>query len=443
MKKILKICLLITLFLPSLSYTQKTTYQLPEDQIKQFVQAIAVIKHYYIKKTTDKTLFSNAIRGMVSHLDPHSSYLDEDDLKELQTAVSGKFVGIGVELTTDGEMLKVISPLEGTPAAQAGIKANDLIIKVNSKLVQNMSLREAISHIKGKRGTKVKLTILRKNEKKPLKLTVTRNTIKLVTVKKKLLENNYGYIRITFFQGAVQQALKSAIQQLFKESNGTLSGLILDLRNNPGGLLKAGAQVANTFLDAKHLHQYHNVIVSTKERTKGNSIKLQATEGDIIPNVPLVVIINGGSASASEIVAGALQDYKRAVIIGTRSFGKGSVQTVLPISNYTAIKLTTALYHTPSGRVIQAQGILPDVTVPELTVSKHDIQGLLNIDESDYQNHLNSKNKINIEKRNLLIKLHKKEFELAKQDYQLYEALTILKSIHSLKYYENKQFFKT
>lgn len=419
------------------SFAQQSIKQLPANQVKRFVRAIAVIKHYYIKDISDKKLFSNAIKGMVSNLDPHSSFLNENDLRELQTAVSGKFVGIGVELTTEGGALKVISPLQGTPAQHAGIKANDLIIKVDGKLVQNMTLREAVNHIKGPRGTKVTLTILRKGEQKPLNITIVRNVIKLVTVKSKMLENGYGYVSIAFFQGPVDRALRNAVSTLIKKSNEKMKGLVLDLRNNPGGLLDASAKVADTFLDSNRLKKYNDVIVYTKGRIKGSEIKLRATPGDMIAGVPMILMINGGSASASEIVAGALQDYKRAVVIGTRSFGKGSVQTVLPIGNNSAIKLTTALYYTPSGRVIQAEGILPDVAIPDLTVSEKNIKGLLDIDESNYRNHLTNKNKSNIAKLKALKKLRKKELALAKEDYQLYEALMILKGMHTVKNYDS------
>lgn len=415
------------------SFAQQSVNELPRQQVKRFVNAISVIKHYYIKDVPDNKLFSNAIKGMVSNLDPHSAFLDQEALKELQTAVSGKFVGIGVELTTDGGALKVISPLDGMPAQRAGIKANDLIIKVNGKLVQNMTLREAVNNIKGEKGTKVVLTVLRKGEKKPLTFTVVRDTIKLETVKSKVLENGYGYIRITFFQGPVDRALRNQINKLISKSGGKLKGLVLDLRNNPGGLLDVSAKVADTFLDSNRLKKYNDTIVYTKGRIKGSDMRLKARAGDMIPGVPLIVLINGGSASASEIVTGALQDYKRAVVMGTRSFGKGSVQTVLPIGDDSAIKLTTALYYTPAGRVIQAEGIQPDVVVPELSVSEKDIKGLLDIDESNYRNHLINKNKSDKAQLEALKAQRKKEIELAKEDYQLYEALMLLKGMYAIK----------
>lgn len=406
---------------------------LPHAQIKRFTKAIAIIKKYYIKNVDDTQLFNKAIRGMVSNLDPHSSFLDANDLKDLKTAVSGEFVGIGVELTTQRGALKVISPLEGTPAFRAGIKANDLIIKIDGKLVQNMTLQEAINRIKGKRGTDVLLTIIRKGIDKPLDITVTRDVIKLVSIKSKMLENDYGYVRITFFQGPVDRLLDKAVHRLLKEANGRLKGLVLDLRNNPGGLLDESAKVADTFLDSHKLHKYNNLIVYTQGRLPGSDIKFRIHPGDLLEGIPLVVLINGGSASASEIVAGALQDYKRAVVMGTPSFGKGSVQTVFPIDKENAIKLTTALYHTPSGRVIQARGIQPDVMIPELTISDKKITGLLDIDESDFQNHLSAEDNKNEQARLEILKQQRAaELKLAKEDYQLYEALMMLKGMNAV-----------
>lgn len=415
-------------------HLQKAASPLPREDVQRFVKAIAVIKHYYIKAVKDDTLFNDAIRGMVTRLDPHSAFLDASELKDLRTAVSGKFVGIGIELTTHNGALKVISPLEDTPADRAGIKANDMIIKINGKMVRDLTLREAVNHIKGKKGTPVKLTILRKGLDKPLILTITRDTINIKTVKSKLYENNYGYVRITFFQGPVEQLLRDAIQKMQTESNQKLKGLILDLRNNPGGLLGASAKVADTFLDSNKIKRFNDLIVYTKGRIQGSTIQFRMTPGDMIHGAPMVVLINGGSASASEIVAGALQDYQRGVIMGTRSFGKGSVQTVIPLGDDSAIKLTTALYHTPNGSVIQTKGIQPNVVVPELNVSEKDIKGLLDIDESDYINALNNEG----EKKtfqDILGKLReqrKAELKLAKEDYQLYEALMMLKGISAV-----------
>lgn len=406
--------------------------QLPQDEVQRFVNAISIIKRYYITDPSDKTLFDNAIKGMVENLDPHSSYLDADDLKDLETAVSGEFVGIGVELTSQEGVLKVISPVEGSPADRAGLKPGDIIIKIDNKIVQNMSLREAVNRIKGKKGTKVQLTILRKGGDKPLNISIKRETIKMDTLKKKMLDDHYAYIRLTFFQGPVDTDLVKAIKDL--QAKYQLSGIILDLRNNPGGLLEVSARVADTFLDIDKTKKYNNLIVYTKGRIPGSDMEIKATGHDITNGLPMVVLINNGSASASEIVAGALQDYHRAIIMGTVSFGKGSVQTVLPLDD-SAIKLTTALYHTPSGRIIQAKGIQPDVVVPALQVNDSNLGNFLNVDEEDYQNHLanSSDSEANVQNG---MKQNQKEMNaeaaLAKDDYQLFAAYMMLKGLSSV-----------
>jgi len=416
------------------SQIDNTSIKLPREQVQEFVKSIAIIKHYYIREVPDKKLFENAIKGMVSELDPHSSFLTADDLKELKTAVSGQFVGIGIELTTHEGALKVISPLEGTPADRAGIKAGDLIIKINGKIVRHMNLREAVNHIKGKKGTEVELTILRKGLDKPLDLKVTRDTINIKTVKHELFENKYGYVRITFFQGPVEELLQKAIKEMESKSNQKLAGLILDLRNNPGGLLAASAKVADTFLNSEKIHKYNDLLVYTEGRIPGSTIKFHMTPGDMTHGIPLVVLINGGSASASEIVAGALQDYRRAVVMGSRSFGKGSVQTVIPLTDDSALKLTTALYHTPSGRAIQAKGIQPNVSIPELEVTAKDIKGLVDIDESNYSNVIEGvgDKQAYIDYLEKMRKQRKEELKLAKKDYQLYEALMMVKGMASV-----------
>ena len=406
--------------------------QLPKKDVQRFVTAIALIHHYYIKNVSNEKLFNNAINDMIASLDPHSSYLDANDLKELRTTISGEFVGVGIELTISKDgILKVISPLDDSPAACTGIKPNDYIIKINDQLVQNISLPEAVSRIKGKKGTMLKLTVLRKGIDNPLIFNIKREPIHLISVKSKMLEPGYGYIRITFFQGPVKKQLYSAIDQLKKEADGHLNGLVLDLRNNPGGLLNVSAEVADSFLNADKTHRYHDYIVYTKGRVPGADIRVKASGSDIIPNTPMIVLINGGSASASEIVAGALQDYKRAIIMGTPSFGKGSVQTVLPIGNNEAIKLTTALYYTPAGREIQAKGIIPNVTVPELKVKPAELG--LTFDEANFQNHLLNnmlpkKNETKTEEEKNLLHI---QLQLAKTDYQLYEALLMLQGLNT------------
>jgi carboxyl-terminal processing protease len=409
--------------------------RIPRQEIQQFVTAIAVIKHYYIKPVSDDKLFSYAIRGMMSHLDPHSAYLDKNEIKSLESTVSGRFVGIGIELTIKDGVLRVITPLEGSPAAKAGIKPNDLIIKVNNKLIQNLSLQQAINEIKGKRGTTVQLTIVRKGSTKPLIIDVKRDVIKVKMIKRKLYENHYGYIRLAVFQGPVVKNLHNAINQLKKESNGHLKGIILDLRNNPGGLLEASAGVADTFLDAKSItKKYNDKIVYTQGRIKGSDMTFKAHDGDMLNGAPIIVLINSGSASASEIVSGALQDYRRAIVMGTRSFGKGSVQTVVPISKQSAVKITTALYHLPSGQAIQARGVIPNVIVPTLEVSDKKLKNMLSIDESDFKNHLhNGEAKAEQAHLEKLKQTRQDELKLAKKDYQLYEALMMLKGVSALK----------
>lgn len=415
------------------------TQSVLQKEIQQLLEVIRAIQTNYITNVDDKTLFNNAINGMVTRLDPHSAYLTKNELNELETTVSGEFVGIGVELTTDKGFLRVISPIDGTPAAIAGLRAGDLIIKVNNKLIQDMTVNEAISHIKGKPGTAVTLTIIRKNEEKPLIVTMVREVVKVNAVQSKMLVPQYGYVRLSFFQGPVQTELRNTIEKLKSESDGHLKGLVLDLRNNPGGLLDVSAEVVDLFSDKKQTAPFHHLIVYTKGRIKNSDITYYAHDRDMIPHVPMVVLINSGTASASEIVAGALQDYKRAIVMGTRSFGKGSVQTVIPIGDNAALKLTTALYYTPSGREIQAKGIEPDVIVPELSVDDRKVSGLLDMDEANYNHHIENQaeGKKGGDKQLIELNEHKKiqrdELKLAKDDYQLYEALMMLRGMHAVK----------
>lgn len=413
--------------------TNKPTSAVSEKQIDRLKETISAIQQYYIRNVDEKVLFDNAIRGMVMHLDPHSDFMNSQDMKELETTVSGEFVGIGVELTTERGMLRVISPIEGAPAEKAGLKPGDLIVKVDNKLIQDMTINEAITQIKGKPGTSVTLTVIRKDEAKPLMLTIARELIHVKSVKSRLLAPGYAYIRLAFFQGPVATQIHEAIDTL--KTQGPLHGLVLDLRNNPGGLLDVSADVVDLFLDKNTAARYHNVIVYTKGRLPNTNVKYYAHYNDLIPHIPMVVLINGGSASASEIVAGALQDYKRAIIMGTRSFGKGSVQTVIPIGDNNAVKLTTALYYTPSGREIQARGIEPDVLVPELSVDEKKITGLLDLDEATYDRYIeNQTDSTSLKKTRETNKDQQKSaVELAKTDYQLYEALMMLKGMQVMR----------
>lgn len=443
---------------PELDPNNNADKSVPVEDIQRFATVIAQIKQFYIEPVSDKTLFNNAIRGMLTNLDPHSSFLDTDDLRDLKTVTTGEFGGIGVEVMPENGFMKVISPLDDTPAAKVGIKAGDLIVRIDNKLVKNMTIEQAINLIRGKKGTQVSLTIIRKSETKPLNLKLTREIVKVQAVKSKLLENGYGVIRIAFFQANAKNEVEKAIKNLQQQSGGNLKGIILDLRNDPGGLLDAAIDVTNEFLDPDKL-KGDKLIVYTKGRMLNQDIKAKASSHDILHGLPMVVLINQGSASASEIVAGALQDYKRALIVGTKSFGKGSVQTVIPIDNQSAIKLTTALYYTPSGRSIQAKGIEPDVVIPDLKIQKPSNQEalLVPIEEADLDHHLDNGNKKNSEEKqdkedkgdkgdksenkNSSINSNnnekpeqeatdqKTEKLLAHDDYQLYEALNLLKGL--------------
>ncbi|HFE32809.1 MAG TPA: S41 family peptidase, partial [Gammaproteobacteria bacterium] len=328
---------------------------LPLNELRTFTEVFARIKKDYVEPVSDKELLENAIRGMLSGLDPHSSYLDPDSFKDLQVGTTGEFGGLGIEVGMEDGFVKVISPIDDTPAQRAGVKAGDLVIRLDEKPVKGMTLRDAVNIMRGKVGSKITLTIIREGEEKPLKITITRAIIKVKSVRQRNLEDGFGYLRISQFQSHTGENLADAIDKLKEENGGKLKGLVLDLRNNPGGVLNAAVEVSDAFLDK-------GLIVYTKGRIRDSDMKFNATPRTLLDGAPLVVLVNGGSASASEIVAGALQDHKRALIVGTRTFGKGSVQTILPLNNNTALKLTTARYYTPSGRSIQAEGIEPDIT---------------------------------------------------------------------------------
>lgn len=406
-----------------------TPKRIPMEDVQRFSNAIGQIKKYYVKPVDDKELFDNAIRGMLSGLDPHSSYLDEDAFKELQASTSGEFGGLGLEVTMEEGVVKVVTPLVDTPAFKAGIKSGDYIIKLGTTSVQGISLQEAVDLMRGKSGTTIDLTILRKGVNKPLKFSLMREKILIKSVKSKLLDNNYGYIRLTQFQALTAQDMKKAIAQLKEQAGGKLKGMILDLRNNPGGLLDSAIQVSEAFLDKNSNGGKETTIVYTQGRLPSSKFTALANPGDMIEKAPMIVLINNGSASASEIVAGALKDNKRAIILGTRSFGKGSVQTVLPLDDKRAIKLTTALYYTPSGVSIQAKGITPDIVIEEIKVPKADGK---NVDAADFSEAnlsghlLNQSDKAKPEGTQ---SADNNDEALMHEDYQLYAALTILKGL--------------
>ncbi len=415
--------------LPTRLKAQQEPSGIPMEDVQRFSNAIAQIKQYYVNPVSDKELFDNAIRGMLAGLDPHSNYLNEEEFTELQTVTSGEFGGLGIEVTMEDGLIKVITPLIDAPAIKAGIKSGDYIVKVDSHAVQGIDLRQAVGLMRGKIGEPVTLTVLRKGEKKPLVFKLVRENIQIKSVENKLLDNKYGYIRLAQFQALTSKDMLNSIDELKRESKGELKGLILDLRNNPGGLLDSAIQVADAFIDKK-ADAKEELIVYTEGRLPGSRFTAVANPGDVLKNAPIVVLINGGSASASEIVAGALKDHKRAVIIGKPSFGKGSVQTVLPLDNKSGIKLTTALYYTPSGISIQAQGIKPDITIDEIAVPKKQKENpLADFSEADLHGHLQ-----NGTKKEVVIKSHDKKSKMDEKallydDYQLYAALTILKSL--------------
>ena len=405
---------------------------LQEKDVSRFTNAIAQIKDFYVQPISDKKLLEDAIRGMLSGLDPHSEYLDKDAYKTLLMTTSGAFGGLGIEVTGEYGVLKVISPIDDTPASKAGIKSGDYIVAIDGKLVNEMTLNEAVDKMRGKKGTAVTLTVIRKNQKTPLSFKLTRDEIRITSVKSNMLDNGFGYVRISEFQEPTTELMISAIKKLQKDSNGQLRGLVLDLRNNPGGLLETAVQVADVFLDVKKLNnRYNDLIVYTEGRLPNAKYSAKATGHDILNGAPMVVLVNEGSASASEIVAGALQDYHRAVIVGINSFGKGSVQTVLPLDDEHAIKLTTALYHTPSGRLIQNKGIIPDLVVDALKVSgeKQDNAMLTPIREFELKGHLAGQDSGS---SSSILGDDKRESNLARTDFQLYEALEVLKTMHML-----------
>jgi carboxyl-terminal processing protease len=362
---------LITLQLPA--FADKDAKEgLPIEELRTFAEVYSAIKQGYVEPVEDKKMIANAISGMLSNLDPHSSYLDADAFKDLRVGTQGEFGGLGIEVGMEDGLVKVVSPIEDTPAFRAGVKSGDLIYKLDDTPVKGLTLNDAVKKMRGKPKTPIKLSILRKGETKPIELTLIREVIKVLSVKSKLIEPGFGWIRVTQFQENTVAELAKNLNELYKDGN--LQGLVLDLRNDPGGLLNGAIGVSAAFLpaDAK--------VVSTDGRTADAKQEFRARPQDYLRGskedplkslppetrkVPMVVLVNGGSASASEIVAGALQDYKRAVLVGTQTFGKGSVQSVLPLPGNTAIKLTTARYYTPEGRSIQAKGIVPDILVEE------------------------------------------------------------------------------
>lgn len=387
------------------------TYEL----LNLFGEVMERAKVSYVEEISDKKLIESAINGMLTSLDPHSSYLDAESFNYMSEQTKGKFGGLGIEVTMENGLVKVVSPIDDTPAAKAGIKAGDYITNIDDETVVGLSLNEAVSKLRGKIGTKVKLSIRRVNSK-PIELTLKRQEIKIQSVKNEIKDGAISYIRISSFSEDVDKSVTEAVEKAKKQLKNKFLGIVLDVRNNPGGLLDQAVNVSDLFLEKGE-------IVSTRSRNESDTVKFMANEGDIAKGLPIVVIINEGSASASEIVAGALQDHHRAIILGEKSFGKGSVQTVIPLRDYGAMRITTARYYTPSGRSIQAKGIEPDIEVKPAKVEELESYAL-NISEAELKNALKNDNDVETNEEK---KASKSKEDLA--DYQLVRALDLVKAL--------------
>lgn len=391
---------------------------LPLEHLLAFADVFEQIKESYVEPVDDKTLLENAIRGMLAGLDPHSSYLVPEEATDLHANTSGRFGGLGIEVSTEDGFVKVIAPFDDTPAARAGIKPGDLIIRLDDKSVKGMSLNDAVKLMRGAPGTSIDLTIVREGEDSPFEVTLKRDIIRVTSIKRRMLEPGFGYVRITQFQSPTADSLRKALAKLKAENGSDLRGLVLDLRNNPGGSLDAAIGVSDAFLT-------QGTIVSTKGRTQASESLHTATPTDLLNGSPIVVLVNGGSASASEIVAGALQDHKRAVIMGTKTFGKGSVQNVIDLKNKSALKLTTARYYTPSGVSIQAKGIAPDIVLEKVTLGEGSGDGR-SLSEADLAGHLSSDGKKKSDKKK---RSTNPSTKLAREDFALFEALNLLRGL--------------
>jgi carboxyl-terminal processing protease len=402
------------------STANTTTGLLPLEELRTFTRVYDHVRSGYVDDISDAQLLEYAIKGMIAELDPHSAYLDKEAFADLQANTSGEFGGVGLEVSLDDGYVKVVTPIDDSPSAKAGILAGDIVVRIDDKPVKGMDLNKAVNLMRGPKNSPIKITVMRDGVDQPIDFDLLRDIIKVQSVRTRLLEQDYFYIRIAQFQLDTGKEMGKKIQDQLKKNHDT-KGIILDLRNNPGGVLQASVEVVDAFLDGGQ-------VVYTQGRLDNSNISYNAEAGDITGGLPLVVLINDGSASASEIVAGALQDHKRAIIMGTRSFGKGSVQSVIPISNDRAVKLTTALYYTPNGRSIQAQGIEPDVEVERVQVAA--IAQNSGVTEADLARHLGNgkggKESTSKERANRRIT----SAELLQEDNQLHEALNLLKGLN-------------
>ncbi|MCB1746998.1 MAG: S41 family peptidase [Gammaproteobacteria bacterium] len=403
-----------------------TREPVPIDDIRVLVEVFHKIKKDYVEAIDDKTLIENAMRGMLAGLDPHSSYLDPEEYLDLQEGTSGEFGGLGIEVGMEDGFVKVIAPIDGTPAQEAGIQSGDVIVRLDDTPVKGMNLNDAVKKMRGKPGTDIRLTVVREGEEKPLVFTITRALVKVRSVRSRMLEPGYGYIRISQFQGPTGDDLRRHLRDLKNEAGDDgLRGLVLDLRNNPGGILGAAVSVADAFLES-------GLVVYTEGRIKDSQLEFTAKPPDLLRGAPLIVLVNEGSASASEIVAGALQDQKRALIMGRQTFGKGSVQTILPMNNRAALKLTTARYFTPAGRSIQAEGIVPDIVVDKLKLAARASGNSEVVKEANLERHLVNPEdavEVDVEDDADAAEGDDDEQPLAERDYELYEALNMLKGM--------------
>ena len=397
------------------------------ESIELFTDVLKIVQKNYVEEVDTKKLVYGAINGMLSSLDPHSSFLPPDMYKELKIETKGSFGGLGIEITVKDGFLTVISPIEDTPAFRAGIKSGDQILKIEEKLTKDMTIIDAVKRMRGPKGSKVTITIMREGFDKPKEYTLVRDIIQVKSIKFNTLDDGYGYVRIAQFQEKTDEDLLKALSALKAENGGSLKGLILDMRNDPGGLLDQAVRVAEHFIAEGEL------LVYTEGRDQDSKMRFTSRKGKKEIGYPMVVLINGGSASASEIVAGALQDHNRAVILGTQSFGKGSVQTIIPLSEDSGLRLTTAKYFTPKGRSIQAKGITPDIIVESLEITAAEKKDTLNIREKDLDNHFSTEDgEEKIGKKDQPLPAYKLD-EKFKDDYQMLRALDLLKGWEILK----------
>lgn len=402
---------------------------LPLSDLQKFAAILERVRSQYVEEVSDSKLLENAIRGMLNGLDPHSSYMDADEFKEMQITTSGRFGGLGIQVQADEGFIRVVAPLDDTPAKRAGIQARDLIIRIDDRSVQGMDLEEAVKLMRGDPGTSLTLTLVREGRDTPFKVKLTREVIKVASVKSRLLDEGIGYLRVTQFAAEATNEASKALEQLHKEAKGSLKGIVLDLRNNPGGLLSDAVSMSDLFLNSGR-------IVYTKGRVPDSRQDFDATPGDVLHGAPMVVLVNQGSASAAEIVAGALQDNHRALVMGWSTFGKGSVQTVMPLPTGDAIKLTTARYYTPNGRSIQADGIHPDIVLPTLTVSGENKEAsIATTREADLRGRLSGP-----EVAGRFKDMDRAQFsqKLAQEDYVIYEALNLLRALSIQRAYLDK-----